>query len=112
MKYLKHLKNSAYCAVSILPSAVSSVLPIANAYETQSVKHIVKLINALLAVFQGAGVILLAYSIIALILAFKDENAEAKVNASTQLGVAVFLVTFSTFLKQIGDSVGVSGVGA
>lgn len=100
------LKNILLCTGA--SAALQSLTPIV--YAETSVQIIVRLINELLTVFTGAGVLLLLYAIIALILAMKDENAESKVNAISQLGVAIVLITFSTILSQLAQSVGVTGI--
>ena len=75
--------------------------------KSPSVKEIVKLIGALLPVFRGAGIVLLAWSAFSLVMAIKDENVESKVHATSQLAVAVILVTFTTLLSGLARLVGV-----
>ena len=57
----------------------------------------VKILN----VITSAGIILLAYSVIAFALAMKDENAESKANATTQIAVAIVMITFAASLAGL-----------
>lgn len=72
-----------------------------------SVKKIVEIIKVLLPIFRGAGIVLLAWSAFSLIMAVKDENVESKVHATSQLAVAIVLITFSTLLSTLASYVGV-----
>ncbi len=74
----------------------------------KAVAQIVALIGVLIRIFQAAAGVLLAYGVVALVLAMKDENAEAKVNATTQIGVAITVLGLSTILRGLGSAVGVS----
>lgn len=84
----------------------STIAP--QAYALKSVPKIVQLINALLGVFRGAGIILLVYSIIVLILAIKDENVDSKVQATTQIAVALVCITLSSIMRSLSSAAGVN----
>lgn len=85
-----------------------SISPIAYAAQPASTGIIIKIIKALLGVFQGAGVILLAYSMIALILALKDENVDNKVQATTQIAVSVVCITLPAILETLSEAANVN----
>lgn len=98
----------------IIASATWSAImltPTAFAEATHSPKIIMKLIAKLLTVFQYAGVVLLAYAVIALILAMKNEDAESKVNAITQVSIAIVLITLSGTVKALMAAAGVTYTG-
>ena len=103
---MKHKLKKLFIALS--SAAMLSITIVPKAHALKSVPKIVEIINALLRVFRGAGIILLAYSVIALILAIKDENADSKVQASMQMAVALVCITLSTIMKALAASVGVS----
>lgn len=125
MKKLSFLKNSMIALSAsnplsaIIPTALAAThggggIDAANgetvtysAHTLKAVADIVGIIQTLLGVFTGAGMILLAYSIIAFAIAMKDENAESKVNATTQMVVAIVLITFSGTLSIIAQDVDV-----
>lgn len=103
MKY--KLKKSL---IRLAQSSVISCTCYQQAYcESHSLPYVIKIINALLGVFRGAGLILLAYSVITLILAIKDENVDSKVQASTQIAVALVCITFSSIIQALGNAVNV-----
>lgn len=112
-RVLRKFTNFIYCASISVIAQIG--LPTAFAADTgggySSLHYVVELINTLLKVFNAAGIILLAYSVFALIMAIKDENIESKVHATTQLVVAIVLITFSTILSEIGAIVDVPGIG-
>lgn len=92
--------------------ATTIFAPTAFAKEaTYSPKIIMMLISKLLTVFQSAGALLLAYAMIALILAMKNEDAESKVNAITQISIAIILITISGTVKTLMSAAGVTYTG-
>ena len=103
------MKNKFKQTIMALSNTIilSSIIPQACA-ALKSLPKIIQIINSLLVVFRGAGVILLAYSIISLVLALKDENADAKVQASTQIAVAVVCITLSSIISTISNAAGVN----
>lgn len=127
MKRLSFLKNSMIALSASNP--LSAIMPTAFAVthggggvdaangaggrtisgaQASAVSYIVEIIRTLLGVFTAAGIILLAYSIIAFAIAMKDENSESKVNATSQMVVAIVLITFSGTLAVIAKAVNVT----
>lgn len=51
-------------------------------------------------IFQAIGVALTVYAIPSLILAMKDENANAKTNAISRLAVGVFLIAMPAIMNS------------
>lgn len=113
MKRLSFLKNSMIALSAsnplstIMPTAFAGGRTISGA-QASAVSYIVEIIRTLLGVFTAAGIILLAYSIIAFAIAMKDENSESKVNATSQMVVAIVLITFSGTLAVIAKAVNVT----
>lgn len=97
----------------LITSTISSsmiLMPTALANTaTYSPPIILKLISKLLTVFWYAGLVLLVYAVIALILALKNEDAESKVNAVTQISIAIVLITLSGTVNTLLAAAGVSG---
>lgn len=84
------------------------LMPTAFASATHSYPIVLKIIAKLLEVFRYAGIVLLVYAVIALILAFKNEDAESKVNAITQVSIAIVLITLSSIIGSLMTAVGIS----
>ncbi len=91
---------------------IQTVVPISFAAEwgwggaaRHSTKVIASIIQSLMVVFRGAGVILLAYALFNFILALKNEDSESKVNAASQIALAITCMSMATVLKAILGSV-------
>jgi hypothetical protein len=67
----------------------------------ESPPYVLTLIYNTLRIFRDAGVILLVYSIFSMILAMRNEDTESKVNASTQLVVAIVCVSFTSIARGL-----------
>ena len=80
-----------------------------TAFANHTAPKVLQMISKLLTVFTYAGVVLLAYAVIALILALKNEDAESKVNAVTQISIATVLITLSGTVNTLLSAAGVSG---
>lgn len=52
-------------------------------------------------IFRVVGILLLAYSVGQMIMAFKDDNPDAKTKASTMIVVAFILISIPTIIKQL-----------
>ena len=114
MKFSKiahSVKLRALFLSSAISAAASTTMPIAFAASADAnkvVKEIIKICSCLLTVFTGAGIILLAWGLISFILALKDESAEGKVQAITQISLAITLLAFSGILKTLAKAMGLS----
>jgi cellulose biosynthesis protein BcsQ len=95
-KTIMALSNAAMLFITMTPQA----------YALKSTDKIVQLINALLRIFRGAGIILLVYSVIALVLAIKDENVDSKVQATTQIAVALVCITLASIMRSLSSAAG------
>lgn len=62
------------------------------------VKDVIKIVGL---VFRVIGVILSVYSIGQLVLAFKNEDADSKSRASTQLVIGIVLISLPTILDSL-----------
>lgn len=109
MKSLLQKKRKFIIASATGPAIM--LTPTAFAEATYSPKIIMKLIAKLLTVFQYAGILLLVYAVIALILSMKNEDAESKVNAITQISIAIVLITLSGTVKALMNAAGVTYTG-
>ncbi len=90
-------------------SASMILTPTAFAEATYTPPIILKLIAKLLTVFWYAGLLLLVYAVISLIIALKNEDAESKVNAVTQISISIVLITLSGTVQTLLNAAGVSG---
>jgi hypothetical protein len=106
MKMLKHLRNSALAmsaaATTMVPTAFAATL---SGTSLAIVKAILDLVQTL---GLTIGVILLAWSVIMLILAFKNEDADSKSRAIMLLVVSIALIGIGGFLKPILKEAGVT----
>lgn len=94
----------------LIASAIGySMILTPTAFASHTAPKILLLISKLLTVFTYAGILLLAYAVIALILALKNEDAESKINAITQISIAIVLVTLSGTVNALLAAAGVSG---
>lgn len=64
-------------------------------------KLITNLLNIVTTIFQAIGVILAAYSVGQLILAFKNDDADSKSRASSTLIVAAALISIPQIIKTL-----------
>lgn len=116
MKFSKlahSVKLRALFLISAISAVASTTTPIAfaaSADANEVVKIIIKICSCLLTVFTGAGIILLAWGAVSFVLALKDESAEGKVQAITQISLAITLLAFSGILKTLGNAMGLSGL--
>lgn len=103
MKFLKNIRNGALAMssafVAMVPTAFASGSATGN-----------KVVNAVLdVVFDMAfyiGIILLAWSVVMLILALKNEDADSKSRAIMLVAVSIALVGVGTLLKPILQAAG------
>lgn len=103
MKFLKNIRNGALAmssaSVAMVPTAFASGSDTGN-----------KVVNAVLdVVFDMAfyiGIILLAWSVVMLILALKNEDADSKSRAIMLVAVSIALVGVGTLLRPILQAAG------
>jgi hypothetical protein len=91
----------------IASAALSNMLLTPTAYAYTSVQIVVLLINSILGVFFYAGIVLLVYSVVAFILAMKNEDAESKVQAISQISVSIVCMTLSGTIRGLMAAVGI-----
>ena len=102
MKKLRTLKNTCLSFVtSLYINIISPIQSFALTHAEIASGDVIKLAVKILNVITSAGIILLAYSVVAFALAMKDENSESKVNATTQIAVAIVMITFSASLAGL-----------
>lgn len=103
MKFLKHARNS----VLAMSAASVSAMPMAFAADDATGE---KVINAVLDIILKMafyiGVILLAWSVVMLILALKNEDADSKSRAIMLIAVSVALIGVGGFLKPVLETAG------
>jgi hypothetical protein len=108
MKLLNHLRNSALAmsaaAVTMVPTAFAASL---DATSAKIVKAILDLVQTL---GLTIGIILLAWSVVMLILAFKNEDADSKSRAIMLLVVSIALIGIGGLIKPILQATGVTGI--
>lgn len=106
----KDINDKKHKFVALLMShlILLTSVTVANAAPT-SVPIILKLLGEMLKIFQAAGFVLLVYAIFTLILALKNEDAESKVNAITQISISIVLITLSSIIEPLLSSAGVEG---
>ena len=68
-------------------------------YESVIRTSIFQILQALGAVFAVAGIFLMVYSIFAFIMALKNEDPDAKVTATTQMGIALFCISMDATIN-------------
>lgn len=108
--------NNAKEKISKIKSGVNSKCALASAYLITTLTSITghadvnsvdpdvlvkTLIDYVFKIFQYIGVILLAWSIGSLVLAFKDENADGKSRAIMVLVVSVLLISVGTIFDAL-----------
>ncbi len=103
MKFLKNIRNGALA----MSTASVAMMPTAYAQGTATGNAV---LNAVLdVVFDMAfyiGIILLAWSVVMLILALKNEDADSKSRAIMLVAVSIALVGVGTLLKPILKAAG------
>lgn len=90
--------STAYAAGMIDDGGVSNKI----------IKQIVNVITTM-AVF--IGIVLLAWSVLMLMLAFKNEDADSKSRAIMLIVVSIMLIGFGSFLTSVLEAAGVAGFG-
>ncbi len=103
MKLFKNLRNGAL-ALSAMPA---NIAPVAYAVgDTTSNKIVVQILNVVENIAFYIGLILLAWSIVMLVLAFKNEDADSKSRAIMLIVVSVVLIGIKLLLKPIMTAAG------
>ena len=109
MKLLNHLRNSALA----MSAATVTMVPTAFAAPTldTTTKDIVKaILNLVQTLGLTIGIILLAWSVVMLILAFKNEDADSKSRAIMLLVVSIALIGIGGLIQPILQATGVGGL--
>lgn len=107
---VKKIKNKAVTAMAALTAALMTIVP---AYATNNVaigdltnlsvnQLLGKIASIILTIAQGIGVVLLISGIFQLVMAYKDDNADAKTRGIQLAIVGVVLITFKALLQGVG----------
>ena len=103
--FYKKVKENAICVIAsaTILAPMSSVM-IVYATETEPIKIdlIEKVLDIIFTMFRYIGILLLAWSIGMLVLAFKNEDAESKSRAIMMMVVSVVLVSIETLFNKLG----------
>lgn len=103
--FYKKVKENAIgvIASATILAPMSSVM-IVYATETEPIKIdlIEKVLDIIFTMFRYIGILLLAWSIGMLVLAFKNEDAESKSRAIMMMVVSVVLVSIETLFNKLG----------
>lgn len=75
--------------------------PTAHASDLSSTDIIFLICASLIDVFFAAGIVLLVWSVVQLILAIKNEDAESKVQASSQIALAITIISFEGIFETL-----------
>ena len=113
MKLLNHLRNSALAmsaaTVTMVPTAFAA--PTLDTTTKDIVKAILNLVQTLgQTLGLTIGIILLAWSVVMLILAFKNEDADSKSRAIMLLVVSIALIGIGGLIQPILQATGVGGL--
>lgn len=107
---VKKIKNKAVTAMAALTAALMTIVP---AYATNNVtigdltnlsvdQLLGKIAGIILVIAQGIGVVLLISGVFQLVMAYKDDNADAKTRGIQLAIVGVVLITFKALLTGVG----------
>lgn len=107
---LSSLKS--YIIIASTACSLTALTPAAHASSNEAaqktaVGYILLLIDSLMSIFFYAGLVLLVWSVISFIIAFKNEDADSKVQAISQIAVAIVCVTLSGTLNALMVAAGV-----
>lgn len=101
MKLFKNLRNSA------LAMSTASVAMVPTAFaDVDSNKIITTVINLVCDIALWIGIILLVWSIVMLVLALKNEDADSKSRAIMLIAVSVALIGIGGLLEPILEAAG------
>lgn len=101
--------SKLYAAGVLLDSSVGGKNIKISSTATESTQGIIDILTK---VGQVAGAVILAFAIVKMIMAYAEENGQAKMNASIMFGTSAFLLTLSTIIKTKGSGFAESGVSA
>lgn len=77
-----------------------AVCPYADGYGDKVLKAANQVVNIIAFLLRTAGVILSAYATGQLVLSFKNEDADSKTRAATQLVVGIILIVMPTIMES------------
>jgi hypothetical protein len=103
MKFLKNLRNGALAmsatSVAMMPTALAAEAAVGD-----------KVVTAILSVIETMafyiGIILLVWSVVMLVLALKNEDADSKSRAIMLIAVSIALIGIGTLLEPILEAAG------
>ncbi len=100
--YIKHPNITSMLVLAIIAAFVIIDPTFAAAgYKTKVTNIVTKMIEIIGYVFQVVGVILAVYSVGQLVMAFKNEDADSKTRASTQLVISVILIGLPLIITSL-----------
>ena len=100
-------KEKILAAAGASVAAVVPFVPMALADTSSTASDLIsKVLGVICDIFLGIGVLLLAWSVGMLFLAFKNDDADSKSRAMMMMIVSIVLIAFKTILKGVLDSAG------
>ncbi len=90
----------AVCAVCMLDPAFADTKSSSN-YKSTVSGVFEKIVDIVGYVFQVVGAVLTVYSVGQLVMAFKNEDADSKTRASTQLVIGVILIAMPAIISSL-----------
>ena len=101
-------KEKFIAAAGTSAAALMPFIPLAFAAQTSTTAKdlISKVLGIICDIFLGIGVLLLAWSVGMLFLAFKNDDADSKSRAMMMMIVSIVLIAFKTILGGVLKSAG------
>ena len=94
---------------SFMARSLSSIALAADAsFSTSQNQFVEKVLGVFVEIVRGAGVLLLAYAIYQVIVAFQSDNSEAKVKAVALLILSVAIINLKSIMNQVFVGLGVT----
>lgn len=97
-------KNGKYItiALAVIFTLLAVIDPVyANGYEEKVKNVLTDMVDIIGFVFKAVGIVLGVYSVGQLVMAFKNEDADSKSRASTQLVVAIVLIAMPSIIESL-----------
>lgn len=100
-------KEKILAAAGASAAAIMPFVPLALADTSSTASDLIsKVLGVICDIFLGIGVLLLAWSVGMLFLAFKNDDADSKSRAMMMMIVSIVLIAFKTILDGVLDSAG------
>lgn len=89
-------------AIALLFTLLAVIDPVyADNYQSKVKSVLTDMVDIIGFVFKAVGIVLGVYSVGQLVLAFKNEDADSKSRASTQLVVAIVLIAMPSIIESL-----------